>query len=144
MKAQSRAFNAATAARKRRAPLADGTIRKDNVNTSPPPTNAASTIESSLCPSNTGSSIQLSEPDAAAPCSTQTASASSTNVVLLAIIQALLGETLNPDSFSLAAYRAIATCRKAGVPDAEIDRVFNIILHQWRREKAANPLNGLF
>lgn len=116
------------------------------MNISPRPISAPSTSALSACPSNAGSTIPLSEPVAAALCSTpgEKPNYEHCAAVLACLVQNLFFETLNSDSFYLAMARTINDCAEAGIPGEETKRVLSECIREWIKQRNSNPLKGLF
>jgi predicted TIM-barrel enzyme len=96
-----------------------------------------------------GSTFLPSVPDAVLP-STRTDLPFSgerkkeTVVALSAMVAALLSEMLSSDQIVLAMYKAEAMAKDAGVSDEEFLRVKTGLVKYWARQKAGNPLGGMF
>ena len=63
---------------------------------------------------------------------------------LTAVVLGLMAETLSGDAIVLAMYRAEDTACKQGVSRQEWERVKQIVLSHWKRERSRNPLSALF
>jgi hypothetical protein len=55
-----------------------------------------------------------------------------------------MAETLSSDAFYLAVIRGERLAKANGVSQEEWRRVGNIVLEHWKRERAKNPLSGMF
>lgn len=109
------------------------------------PTIAPSTETSSLAPSRTGTPCPLSERGAALRAiPTELGCSPDSVMALCALYMGLLRQTLSEDSFVLGVYDGERIAMEAGVSPEEWKRVGKVVLSYWQRERAKNPLAGMF
>jgi len=63
---------------------------------------------------------------------------------LTALCLGLMRQTLSGDAFYLAALSGEQLALENGVSPEEWKRVGKIVLRHWQRERAKNPLSGMF
>ncbi len=102
------------------------------------------TTKLSHSPENGGNTIQHLEPVAAVPSTEIGHNSSVTEACLSLICEGLLAQTYSGDAFALAMLGAKDRALQAGIPETEFNRVAAIVLVNWRKQMARNPISRMF
>jgi hypothetical protein len=105
----------------------------------------ASTETSLPVQPTSGTSLQPSERAAALRAiPTEVGCSPDAVTALCGLVMGFAQQTLSEDSFALAVYEGERIAKQAGVSREEWRRVGRVVLNYWKRERAKNPLAGMF
>jgi hypothetical protein len=100
--------------------------------------------KSLVAPYRNGTAPLLLERDVVAPAIQTDSDSLNTVKALSAICEGFLTQSLCPDSTWLALNHAQHIATSMGVPEAEFERVKQVVVKRWTERRAQNPLSKLF